>query len=408
MTIKNNSFLGPVKKIFAIVVLAIFLILLCLIYLHHQTGQKEKDDKLIINVFGKQRMYTQMISKDASRIYALIQAKEINQLSQSNVETDKKILEIKEDLINAKEDFSKTLTSIINGKVYIDSYSISINSSVINTSNYLNDIKALWDHLDSAIEVLLNSEEIDSEMLEAITYINNNNVELLNLCDDILQVILEDSIASDRKVEYISYGLIGLLFLVILLALFQLQRYLLLLFSQLYKGIAEIGLENYPEKANFLTRKKVIPIVTEISDMFKKINNLISLIENINNNDSFMNILLFISNTFSTFIPYNYIGIALIDEEKRILKASYGVPDGTVIGLPEKVMGATWAIHDTSMEELLITGEARIINDLEAYCAGRPIKPYNVIIMEAGIKASITLPLKVSGEPVGMIFFSSS
>ena len=40
--------------------------------------------------------------------------------------------------------------------------------------------------------------------------------------------------------------------------------------------------------------------------------------------------------------------------------------------------------------------------------AGRPIKPYNVIIMEAGIKASITLPLKVSGEPVGMIFFSSS
>ena len=37
----------------------------------------------------------------------------------------------------------------------------------------------------------------------------------------------------------------------------------------------------------------------------------------------------------------------------------------------------------------------------------KPKKSYNNIILASGIRASITLPLKVSGKPVGIIYFSS-
>lgn len=135
---------------------------------------------------------------------------------------------------------------------------------------------------------------------------------------------------------------------------------------------------------------------------------LISLIENINNSSSFIETLNFINQTFSAFIPYSYIGIALLDDDKRFIKASYGVSDGSIKGLPENIIGKFWELKQTSLWELVATGKPRIINDLEAYTQEKPITAYNKIIMDAGIKASITLPLMLSQEPVGIIFFSSN
>ncbi len=177
-----------------------------------------------------------------------------------------------------------------------------------------------------------------------------------------------------------AYSLLGLLTATIVLFFCQIRKDLLLPYRQFYKGIEDVGMDNY----------------------------LISLIENINNNTSFMEILKYISKTFSSFIPYNYIGIALIDEKQEQLRASYGVSDGTIKGMPDKIMGVTWRISDTGMERLLRTGEGRIINDLEVHCEGRSLKPYNRVILDSGIRSSITLPLTVSGQAVGIIFFSSS
>ncbi|NLK74274.1 MAG: HD domain-containing protein [Clostridiales bacterium] len=132
------------------------------------------------------------------------------------------------------------------------------------------------------------------------------------------------------------------------------------------------------------------------------------MIENINNSSSFIETLNFINQTFSAFIPYSYIGIALLDDDKRFIKASYGVSDGSIKGLPENIIGKFWELKQTSLWELVATGKPRIINDLEAYTQEKPITAYNKIIMDAGIKASITLPLMLSQEPVGIIFFSSN
>lgn len=408
MVYKQNSILGPIKKVVLIIVLAFFTILITFVYFQYQSGKKENEDKLIINVFGKQRMYTQQISKDASRLYALMLAQDTGKAFQSADSINKKIRYSKDKLLEARQEFNNTLLSMNRGHVYIDFYDVNINESLQKASVYLDKIDVIWSEFDQAIDILAKSTKIDNEVAGAAIYINENNMELLELCDNVLELVLKDSIQSSRNMRFLFYGLIGLLSAVTIIALLNLMKYIISPFNQLYQGISEIGLDKYPLKPYFPTKRKVTPIVLEINDAFKKINDLISLIENINNNTSFMETLNFINRTFSSFIPYNYIGIALIDEEKKVLRASYGVSDGTIVGLPEKIMGTTWPISDTSLEYLIHTGEARIINDLEAYTADKPLKPYNKIILEAGIKTSISLPLKVLGEPVGIIFFSSS
>lgn len=404
---RKLSFLGSVKKIVLIIISAIFLILFCFTYLHFQTRYRESEDKLIINVFGKQRMYTQMISKNVNQLYALLQAADTESAGRPEEAEDQPTADIRKGLSEARTQFSNTLAAIHRNEVIVDSHHIDINETVIASSDYLKEIDALWVEFNSAIDVIMDAKQADSAVTAAVAYINANNMDLFNQCDGLLEQLLKASIREDKVTQYLAFGLIGLLFVITILFLFQLQRYIIRPYSQLYKGITEIGLEHYPVLPAAPTRKKIMPIVSEISDMFHKINYLITLIESINNSASFMETLRFINSTFSSFIPYNYIGIALISEDKKYLKASYGVSDGSIIGMPEGVMGTTWPIRETSLKDLISLGETRIINDLEEYCADKPVKPYNQSVLESGIRSSISLPLKVSGEPMGVIFFSS-
>jgi len=408
MNKKEPPILSPIKRIIFTVVLAIFLILFCFAYLQYQTRHRDYEDKLIINAFGKQRMYTQMMSKDASRLYSLILTKDSNGGYQPREEVRQEIASVKSSLTITRAKFSKTLEEIHDNKLFTNSEVLDIKKSLTQSSNYLHNIDYQWDLFDQQIEVLVSAEHMNREMSDATGYINEHNLDLLEQCDNLLNQILKDSLHQDDTMQILSYGLIGLLFAVILLAFIELQRYLIRPFGQLYKGLAEIGLNPYPLNSTFPTNNKMMPIVDEITNMFKKINSLISLIENINHNDSFMETLNFISNTFAPFIPYNYIGIALITEDKKYLKASYGVTDGTIVGLPEKIRGSSFLIEETTIGALINSGEARIINDLQSYCKDKPLKPYNKVILDAGIQASITLPLIVSGEPMGVIFFSSA
>jgi response regulator RpfG family c-di-GMP phosphodiesterase len=403
----NNSVLGPVKNITFSVLAAITAILVTLVIIHNFDRNRSIDDKIIINVLGKQRMYTQLISKDVSELHTLILENEggISNLSQEEI--DEQMSGLRNSMDVAREEFSTTLTAIHNERIHYDTYSVKINFSMINDSGDLKEIDALWADFNEAVQIVVHSNKTTPELLQAFNYIDDNNIKLLTLWDRLLDRFLKESLHSDQSSKHIEYGLMIAIFVLLAFYLYNLLRFIILPYNQLYKGISEIGLSTYQLRPQFPTRTRVTPMVAEINDMFLKIDNLITLVENISNNKSFMETLTFISKTFSVFIPYNYIGIALISEDKKYLRASYGVSDGSISGLTEKVIGINWPVSDTSLGPYLESGEARIINDLEAYCTGKPLQPYNKIIMEAGVRASIALPLKVSGEPVGMIFFSS-
>lgn len=141
-----------------------------------------------------------------------------------------------------------------------------------------------------------------------------------------------------------------------------------------------------------------------------KFKRLITLIENLNYSQSFSETINYIYSSFKDFIPYEYIGIALIEENGKTVKAYHGVSDhhGAIIGLPENLFGLIEKIESTTLGNVMEKGAVRIINDLEEHVKYRPKHRYNRVLLKAGVRSSITLPLLVNDRPMGFIFFSSS
>ncbi len=147
-------------------------------------------------------------------------------------------------------------------------------------------------------------------------------------------------------------------------------------------------------------------LVSEANEMLAKLKYLITFIEKLNSNQSFQETVNYIYHSFYEFIPYNYIGIAII-EENDIVRAYHGVSDEHINGLPDHLIGMRTKLSDTTLGQVAASNEARIINDLEEYALHRPSRDYNELLIKSGVKASITLPLRVNGQPMGFIFFSS-
>lgn len=231
----------------------------------------------------------------------------------------------------------------------------------------------------------------------------------INQEQDIAQIYEEQEVIYQQQ-EYfkiISYIISGVYFLAIIVLLMKLKKWIWTPYVEICRGMEGLGLmEDTTGQETSLISKSTI-INERSKEMFHRINLFLSLNENLNNNTSFMEILDFINQNFSEYIPYNYIGISLLEEDDTVLKASYGVSDGSIHGLPENIVGYSWPLKGTSLHKLLENGAPRVINDLEEYIGNENLTPYNKIIYDAGIRASVTLPLCVSGNPVGVIFFSS-
>lgn len=404
---KTEIITRPITTTTTIILITFVLIIVCFTGLKEYSSVREDEDKVILNIYGKQRMYTQAISKDSERIYSGLLANSIEHEDKYIKDNQERIKENKDSLISSKLAFSEIVKATQNGYINWESYVIDINGFISESRYLVYEIDSLWSRFEDAIDIIVEANEINSEVTEAAFFISEHNLELLDLSEQLQKIILDMSIKSSNKIEIIFCILILLLSAVTLKALFHLARFAILPFNQIYKGLSEIGLYEMPARKGFSTRKKVMPLLNEVNEMFYKIEDLISLIQNINTNSSFTEILDFINKTFSSIIPYNYIGVALLNDDKTMLKASYGVSDGKVVGMPENLHGVSFNINETSLGKLIQTGEARIINDLESYTNNKSIKSYNKIILASGIKASITLPLKVSGKPIGIIFFSS-
>ncbi len=402
----HNSIFKPIRTRIITIGISLLFILVCFILLHNQSNHKNFNDKIIINVFGKQRMLSQQMSKDANRIYSNMLSLELGNDYESNKTLVQEISNIKDNLILSKKQFKETLKAMHEGHLHYGKSNMEIEYSLEQANDDLAEIDKIWVDFEQALDVIIKAQASSKEVSKALNYINDNNNRLLEFSDHISNIILEQSMERIEKYELLFYGLMFLFIIVCVSALFNLFKYIILPFQYLLNGIHKIGLAK-SQVDLFPMKKEVTPAVVEINHMFHKIDNLISLIENINNNSSFMETLDFINSTFSEYVPYNYIGIALIDKDNKTLNAAYGIPNGKGIDIPDNLIGSKVSLKDTSLGQLIETGEVRIINDLEEYTRSKPLTLYNKTILEAGIRASITLPLKVSGEPVGVIFFSS-
>lgn len=142
-------------------------------------------------------------------------------------------------------------------------------------------------------------------------------------------------------------------------------------------------------------------------EVLDKVDSLISIIENIESNEPFKNILTFIYNSFTEYIPYSHIGVSLIDNECQTIRAAYAVSGPQHPHLAKRLAGYQTELKSTSLMQVLSSGMPRVINDLENYLKGRKINEYNKILLEEGIRSSIAFPLVKNHTPIGIIFFSS-
>ncbi len=114
-----------------------------------------------------------------------------------------------------------------------------------------------------------------------------------------------------------------------------------------------------------------------------------------------------LDNVFQDFrevIPYERIGLALLEADGQLVRARWARSDLPVVKINHNF---AQPLAGGSLEVILHTGQPRILNDLPAYLEMRPSSESTRLIVAEGLKSSLTCPLIANGVPIGFLFFSS-
>jgi signal transduction histidine kinase len=108
---------------------------------------------------------------------------------------------------------------------------------------------------------------------------------------------------------------------------------------------------------------------------------------------------------FRALIPYNRIGLSLIEDDGTIVRARWARSDQPCVYLNA---GYCAPLEGSSLHSILETGQPRILNDLEEYLRRKPESASTRLIVREGLRSSLTCPLVANDVPIGFLFFSSA
>ncbi len=155
------------------------------------TLKAQKDDALIVNVAGRQRMLTQKMSKN---VFLLLSIDKIKGVNEKDVLKELKgAMTTYDDTINAFLKGGKTLSPSGKNKIYIN--------PIGKDKKYAEDAYKLWKNFKKEIENTIKNRDPQSA-----NYIAKNNLKLLALSNKIvsaLQKTAEAKIVSMKRVQYL-------------------------------------------------------------------------------------------------------------------------------------------------------------------------------------------------------------
>ncbi|NSW51113.1 MAG: GAF domain-containing protein [Anaerolineae bacterium] len=174
--------------------------------------------------------------------------------------------------------------------------------------------------------------------------------------------------------------------------------------NQLIEGNFRIRIPDQPEDEIGQLGKALQLLALNLENRYQEIQKLNQLTSAINSGLLLEEVLEHIYEDFRNFIPYDRIGFSLLENQRTILRAHWARAEYTPLKLAKEY---TCEMSGSSLETILQSGLPRIINDLQDYLAAKPSSESTRLMVEEGVRSSLTCPLIANGIPIGFMFFSS-
>jgi serine phosphatase RsbU (regulator of sigma subunit)/hemoglobin-like flavoprotein len=128
-----------------------------------------------------------------------------------------------------------------------------------------------------------------------------------------------------------------------------------------------------------------------------------ALTEQINRGLGLEDVLSYVYDEFQGLIPFNRIGFALIEETSGRAISKWVKSDRPV------VLGGAYSagLAGSTLANVVETACPRIINDLQDYLRQNSASHSTQLIVQEGMRSSLTCPLIAKGKAIGFLFFSS-
>ncbi len=149
---------------------------------------------------------------------------------------------------------------------------------------------------------------------------------------------------------------------------------------------------------------EITALATGLEQQFDALGRLQRISADINAGIFLEEILEHVYDSFRGVIPYDRIGCAIIDRPDMHVRTRWARAEAPQVC---NVDGYAQPLAGSSLEQIVRTGRPRILNDLPQYLAEHPSSESTRMIVEEGMRASLTCPLVSRGVPIGFVFFSS-
>ena len=114
----------------------------------------------------------------------------------------------------------------------------------------------------------------------------------------------------------------------------------------------------------------------------------------------------FMFDALEIIIPFDRIGIAIIEETGQTQQLHSRWMRSKLPHAHLEV-GYCAPLNGSSLQNILETGQPRVINDLLKYGKEHPLSHSTSLILKDGIRSSLTCPIYANKKPIGVVFFSS-